>query len=71
MTATRSGKLFAMDSSSGNPVWIRNLGLTTENGAELEVKGLWNVRGVEHPEGPILAVAAVRTRDLVSFHTRS
>jgi hypothetical protein len=66
VVATKGGKLVAMDSANGNIVWARNLGTTNENGTELTVSGMWNVRGQSDLGAPMLAVIAVRTRDQVS-----
>lgn len=55
-----------MDSAQGNTIWSRNLGVTTHNTTELEIKGMWNVRNVDEGEGALLAVLATRSRGDVS-----
>ena len=68
----RHGKVFALDSSNGNVIWSRNLGLTGFEKPELESKGLWIVREVGEGVNPTLAVIAERTHDdsveTVGFH---
>ncbi|OCF34020.1 hypothetical protein I316_04366 [Kwoniella heveanensis BCC8398] len=72
VAVTGNGKLFALDSSNGATVWSRNLGLTSEKGAELDVQGLWTVRDGEGGREPMLAVLATKTVDdsvaTVAFH---
>ena len=66
VAATKSGKLFALDSSNGAVVWSRNLGVTSAHGPELHVEGMWVVREVGEGVNPTLAVIATRTREGVS-----
>jgi len=66
VAVSKSGRVFAMDSSNGQNVWTRNLGLTGVNGTELDVKSMWLVREVGEGVNPTLAVIASRTRDGVS-----
>jgi hypothetical protein len=66
VVATKGGKVVAMDSANGGVVWARNLGVTNENGTELVVEGMWNVRDHGEVGEPMLAVLATRTRGEVS-----
>ncbi|WVF70429.1 hypothetical protein IAT40_005219 [Kwoniella sp. CBS 6097] len=72
VTITANGKVFALDSSTGATIWSRNLGLTSEKGAELDVQGLWTVRDGEGGREPMLAVLATKTvndsSSTVAFH---
>ncbi|EIW68579.1 hypothetical protein TREMEDRAFT_69081 [Tremella mesenterica DSM 1558] len=54
---TPTGKLYALDSTNGRVVWSATLGRTSEDGSELEVVGMWNVRktGEEPPLVDVLA----------------
>ncbi|WVR04286.1 hypothetical protein IAU60_001286 [Kwoniella sp. DSM 27419] len=61
VVATAKGKLFALDSSNGAIVWSRNLGLTNENGSQLDIEGMWYVRNGEGGRNPMLAIAAVKS----------
>ncbi|WVQ97485.1 hypothetical protein IAU59_004599 [Kwoniella sp. CBS 9459] len=66
VAVTANGKLFALDSSNGATVWSKNLGLTSEKGAELDVQGLWIVRDGEGGREPMLAVLATKIVDAVT-----
>jgi outer membrane protein assembly factor BamB len=63
VATTTGGKLFALDSSNGNIVWSRNLGLFRESGPDLQIEGMWLVRN--HGDGgPVLTVLATRTSEV-------
>ena len=60
---TYGGKVFALDSSNGDIVWSRNLGLFNTDGPELHVEGIWAVR--DHSQGgPVVAVLATKDGDV-------
>ncbi|WVQ68755.1 uncharacterized protein L199_006964 [Kwoniella botswanensis] len=61
IAATAKGKVFALDSSTGNVIWSRNLGLTSEKGSEIAVEDIWNVRDGEGGREPMLAILATKT----------
>jgi outer membrane protein assembly factor BamB len=61
VAATTKGKLFALDSANGNVIWRTNLGLTSEQGPELQVKEMYNVRAVGEKGDAMLAVLATKT----------
>ena len=63
---TSFGKLYALDSSSGQIVWSKSLGRTTDSVPELEVLDMKRVRDVAE-SGPMVDVLAVRTTGQVSF----
>lgn len=66
VAVTKSGKVFALDSSNGQTIWSRNLGITDYTGAELQVEDMWTVREFGEGVNPTLAILATRTRDGVS-----
>jgi outer membrane protein assembly factor BamB len=66
VAVTKSGKVFALDSSNGHTIWSRNLGITDYTGAELHVEDMWTVREFGDSVNPTLAILATRTRDGVS-----
>ena len=72
VAATKNGKIFGLDSSNGNTLWTRNLGLFGEQGSDLFLKDMWLVREVGDGVNPTLAVLAVRTgmqpSSTVAFH---
>lgn len=57
---TTHGKLYAMDSASGNAIWTRMLSTSTEADQALEVVGLWRVREFGEQGNPLLSVVATR-----------
>lgn len=74
IAATSKGKLFALDSANGSPIWSRNLGVTGAAGAELTVRDMWNVRAVGEKGDALVAVLATRTvgevRPLLFIYSR-
>lgn len=73
VAVTRGGKVFGLDSASGNIVWSRNLGFFNEKGAELSVYGTFATRTLSESRNPQIAVVAVRKRGedneaTVGFH---
>lgn len=66
VAVAKSGKVFALDSSNGEIVWSRSLGLTSHHGSELDVKGMWIVREEGEGVNPTLAVIASRMVEGVS-----
>ncbi|ORX33525.1 hypothetical protein BD324DRAFT_668589 [Kockovaella imperatae] len=73
IAVTRSGKVFALDSSNGYVLWTTNLGTFSSEGSNLHVEDMWVVREVGEGVNPTLAViatreAAVSYRDVVGYH---
>ncbi|ORY24884.1 putative endoplasmic reticulum protein [Naematelia encephala] len=62
IAVTKGGKVFALDSTNGNILWSKNLGLSNVNGNELSVEGVWVVRGLGDTGNPQFSVLAVRTK---------
>ncbi|WVQ76617.1 hypothetical protein IAR50_006290 [Cryptococcus sp. DSM 104548] len=74
VVGTANGKLFALDSSNGQSVWSRNLGLISREGSEIRVETIDLVKGDE-TESPILGVVvtqSTKTRSFtVAFHVEA
>jgi len=66
VAVAKNGKVFALDSSNGEIVWSKSLGLTRHSGPELDVQGMWIVREVGEGVNPTLAIIATRTVEDVS-----
>jgi len=66
IAVAKTGKVFALDSSTGEIIWTRSLGLTSHLGSELDVQGMWVVREVGEGVNPTLAIIASRTVEGVS-----
>ena len=63
---TRSGKVFAIDSSNGATIWSTNLGRFTDSGSNVQIEDMWVVREVGEGVNPTLAVIATRMDEAVS-----